>query len=131
MKPATTLAAAALAGLSAIASEAACQGPAPAPGPGPGGAGPSGASASEQRTTTDGVAERRLGGDAIGGGKPGGRKVVAKEVEGEELLALAEDRLLLWSVQGRARSRNANGEWSELTLPLVGVRAVRAKGVAG
>jgi hypothetical protein len=109
MKHATSIAAAALACVSALASEAACRAPEPASGSPPAAA----VGASERHTAVENGA---------------GSRVIGKEAEGEELLALAGDRLLLWSVQGRARSRSANGEWSELALPLVAVRDVRAKG---
>ena len=121
MKHVTTIVAAALACVSAVASEAACRGPEPASAPG--GAGAAGAGTAAAGTAAAGAGARRAP-PANGTGS----RVVAREVEGEELLALAGDRLLLWSVQGRARLRNANGEWSELALPLVGVREVRAKG---
>jgi hypothetical protein len=110
MKRAMTLAAAALACMS-VASEAACEGPKPASAPG------------AASSAAAGTGER---GKAVE--KGAGSRVVARESEGEELLALAGDRLLLWSVQGRARSRSAAGEWTELALPLVAVREVRAKG---
>jgi hypothetical protein len=116
MKHATSMAAAALACVSAVASEAACRGPKPPSAPGSAGAAAAGAG--RHHTTPENGAGRHVV----------GKEVVGKENEGEELLALAGDRLLLWSVQGRARSRNASGEWSALVLPLVAIREVRAKG---
>jgi hypothetical protein len=125
MKHVTTIVAAALVCVS-VASEAACRGPEPVSAPG--GAGASGAGASGAGASGAGASGAGAGEHRAPAANGTGSRVVAKEIEGEELLALAGDQLLLWSVQGRARLMNVNGEWSDLALPLVGVREARAKG---
>jgi len=110
MRHAATIAGAALACASAVASEAACRDPEPSSA---GGAGSVAPNAGGRGTIVDTKA-----------------RVIGKLAEGEELLALAGDRLLLWTAQGRARSRSVDGTWTDLPLPLVGVREVHAKASA-
>lgn len=109
MRAARAAAAAAIACLTAVASEGACREPEPAPAPGTAHSAPSGNSPASTPAELP-------------------ASIIAKEDEGEELLALAGDQLLLWSAPGRARRRSPDGSWAEFALPLAGIREARAQG---